>query len=136
MRIYSLLFLFCFMFNCNSSKKESEENLKAFYLPYFNTPELTPDWTNKYHKIPFFSFTNQNGKTLNNYKNYPQKSSEVKSIYRSDFDVHYDMHAGMNYKPLAKYDPSSYRSRLATGGIVMPHKNMSIVEIGDRRYFS
>lgn len=66
MRIYSLLFLFCFMFNCNSSKKESEENLKAFYLPYFNTPELTPDWTNKYHKIPFFSFTNQNGKIITN----------------------------------------------------------------------
>ena len=81
-----------------------------------------------------FKVTNQNSKPLNNYKNYPQRSSEVKSIYRSDFDVHYDMHAGMNYKPLAKYDPTSYRSRLATGGIVMPHKNMSIVEIGDRRY--
>jgi len=80
-----------------------------------------------------FKVINQKGKALNNYKNCPQKSSEVKSVYRNDFDMHCDMHAGMNYKPLSKYDPGSYRSRLATGGIVMPHKNMSVVEIGDRR---
>ena len=79
-----------------------------------------------------FKIKNYKDQPLNNYKNYPKKSSEVKSVYRSDFDVHYDMHAGMNYKPLTTYDPASYRSRLAIGNIVMPHKNMSIVEIGDR----
>ena len=80
-----------------------------------------------------FKIINHKDKPLNNYKNGPQRSSETSSIYRTDFNVHYDMHAGMNYKPLSKYDPSSYRNRLATGGIVMPHKNMSVVEIGDRR---
>ena len=80
-----------------------------------------------------FVIKNQKDKPLNNYKNCPQRSSELKSVYRCDYDVHYDMHAGMNYKPLSKYDPNSYRNRLATGGIVMPHKNMSLVEIGDRR---
>ena len=80
-----------------------------------------------------FAIKNQKGKPLNNYKNFSQKSSETKSISRNDYDIHSEMHAGMNYKPLTKYDPLSYRSRLATGGIVMPHKNMSILEIGDRR---
>ena len=80
-----------------------------------------------------FKIINHKDKPLNNYKNGPQRSSENKSVYRSDFDVHYEMHAGMNYKPLSKYDPSSHRNRLATGGIVMPHKNMSVIEIGDRR---
>ena len=63
MRIYSLLFLFCFVFNC---KPDNEKNIKANYLPYFNTPELTPDWTSKDHKIPPFSFKNQNDKTITN----------------------------------------------------------------------
>lgn len=79
-----------------------------------------------------FKITNSKGKSLNNYKNVPIKSSETKSIYRNDYDVHPYMHAGMTNKPLGKYDPNSYRNRLATGGIIMPHKNKSIVEIGDR----
>jgi hypothetical protein len=82
-----------------------------------------------------FKITNQKDKPLNNYKNCPLRSSELKSVYRGDYDIRYDMHAGMNNKPLSKYDPDSYRNRLATGGIVMPHKNMSLVEIGDRRYY-
>jgi hypothetical protein len=79
-----------------------------------------------------YKITNQKGKSLNNYKNVPQRSSETKSVYKSDFDMHTYMHAGMNSKPLMSYDPNSYRNRLATGGIIMPHKNKSIVEIGDR----
>ena len=79
-----------------------------------------------------FPIINQKGKPLNNYKNVPQRSSETSSIYRSDYDVHPNMHAGMSVKPLRKYDPESYRNRLAIGGIIMPHKNKSIVEIGDR----
>jgi len=79
-----------------------------------------------------FQIKNQKGKPLNNYKNVPQKSSEVKSVYKSDFDLHSYMHAGMFAKPLMTYDPNSYRNRLATGAVIMPHKNKSIVEIGDR----
>jgi len=79
-----------------------------------------------------YQIKNQKGKSLNNYKNVPQKSAETKSIYKSDYDMHTYMHAGMTAKPLAKYDPNSYRNRLATGGVIMPHKNKSIIEIGDR----
>jgi len=79
-----------------------------------------------------FKVKNLKGKSLNNYKNVPQKSAETKSTYRSDFDMHTYMHAGMSHKPLGSYDPNSYRSRLAIGGVIMPHKNKSIVEIGDR----
>jgi hypothetical protein len=82
-----------------------------------------------------FKIVNQKNKPLNNYKNFPLRSLELKTIYRSDFDVHYEMHVGMPKKPLSKYEENSYRNRLATGGIIMPHKNMSIVEIGDREYF-
>lgn len=42
-------------------------------LPYFNTPDFTPLWLDKdsyayqtLHKIPSFSFTDQNGQTVNN----------------------------------------------------------------------
>jgi hypothetical protein len=126
-------------------QKEYSKSLKK--SAYFNTAK---DKTNEFFKesrvescshvlvkngvvlaVPFH-ITNQKGKPLNNYKNVPQKSSETKSIYRSDYDVHTYMHAGMNGKPLEKYDPNSYRNRLATGGVIMPHKNKSIVEIGDR----
>lgn len=79
-----------------------------------------------------YQIKNQKGKPLNNYKNIPLKSTEKKTIYKSDFDMHNYMHAGMQAKPLSNYDPNSYRSRLATGGIIMPHKNKSIIEIGDR----
>jgi len=79
-----------------------------------------------------YKITNQKNKPLNNYKNVPQKSSEIKSVYKNDFDMHTNMHAGMSSKPLMRYDPNSYRNRLAIGGIIMPHKNKSIVEIGDR----
>ena len=79
-----------------------------------------------------YKITNQKGKTLNNYKNVPQRSTEIKSTYKSDFDMHIYMHAGMRQKPVMRYDANSYRNRLATGGIIMPHKNKSIIEIGDR----
>lgn len=79
-----------------------------------------------------YKITNQKNKPLNNYKNVPQRSSELKSTYKSNYDMHTYMHVGMHHKPLMSYDPNSYRNRLATGGIIMPHKNKSIIEIGDR----
>lgn len=42
------------------------------------------------------------------------------------------MHAGMNKKPLVPYDPISYRNRLPVATVVMPNKNKSIIELGDR----
>ena len=47
-----------------------------------------------------------------------------------DYTPYPNMHCGMGKKPLIPYDPSSYRSRLPIGGIVMSHKNKSLIEIG------
>ncbi len=42
------------------------------------------------------------------------------------------MHAGMNTKPLVTYSPTSYRNRLPIASVILPHKNKSIIELGDR----
>ena len=47
-------------------------------LPYFNSALFTPDWKNNTHKIPSFSFTNQEGEEVTN------KTFEGK-IYITDF---------------------------------------------------
>jgi len=80
-----------------------------------------------------FKITNQKGNPLQHYKFEPSKSSEVKSIYRRDYSIKPNMHVGMEKKPLMPYNPESYRNRLPIGGIIMPHKNKSVIEIGERR---
>jgi len=49
--------------SCKNSKSSSEN-----HLPYFNSPAFTPEWENEisdsYHSIGKFSFTNQNGETV------------------------------------------------------------------------
>ena len=42
------------------------------------------------------------------------------------------MHVGMIKKPLAPYNPNSFRSRLPQPTVVMPYKNSSQIVIGDR----
>jgi hypothetical protein len=79
-----------------------------------------------------FKIVNKKGNPLQQYKYGPIKSSESSSIYRKDYSVKPNMHVGMQKKPLVPYHPESYRNRLPIGGIIMPHKNKSIVEIGDR----
>jgi hypothetical protein len=79
-----------------------------------------------------FKITNQKGLPLNHFKYNQDKSSETISIYRKDYCIRPFMHVGMERKPLMRYDPDSYRSRLPTSGIIMSHKNKSIIEIGDR----
>ena len=39
---------------------------KKTKLPYFNAADFTPDWDTKSHRIPTFSFVNQNGKLITN----------------------------------------------------------------------
>ena len=80
--------------------------------------------------IPFH-IINSRGRSLNHYKTVPEKSAEVKSVYMKDYTPYPNMHCGMGKKTLIPYDPSSYRSRLPIGGIVMSHKNKSLIEIGD-----
>jgi hypothetical protein len=79
-----------------------------------------------------FQITNKKGKHMLQYKIGATRSSETDSIYRKDYAPKPYMHAGMDKKPLVPYHSESYRNRLPVGGVIMPHKNKSIVEIGDR----
>jgi len=79
-----------------------------------------------------FDIKNSKGRGLLSFKIQPSLSSEVESIYRKDYSVKPDMHVGMSKKPLVPYHPLSYRNRLPTSYVIMPHKNKSVVEIGDR----
>ena len=54
--------LFFLILSCQNKEKES-------LLPYYNTPDFTPFWTDKAekpHQIADFSFQNQDGKTVTN----------------------------------------------------------------------
>lgn len=69
----SLLVLVIFL-SCNQEKKER----LVSNLPYFNSADFTPEWDTVKHKIPEFSFTNQNGDLVTN-KTYEGK------MYIADF---------------------------------------------------
>jgi protein SCO1/2 len=80
MRIHALIVLMIFVFSCkeNTSKAIAIAKSEITQLPYFNSPDFTPQWTKGTHKIPHFSFTNQNGETVTN-ATYQDK------IYVADF---------------------------------------------------
>ena len=59
-------------------KKEANSKVATMHLPYFNSPDFTPEWEKGTHKIPDFSFINQSGQEITN-KNYAGK------IYIADF---------------------------------------------------
>ena len=42
----------------------------------------------------------------------------------------------MTKKPLTAYDPNSPRSRLAISDLVMPYRNASAFEVGDRTQYN
>lgn len=72
------LVLLIVLASCKSKSTESS-------LPFINKPDFTPEWINKsdagynsIHRIPAFSFTNQNGETIT------EKTVEGK-IYVADF---------------------------------------------------
>ncbi|MBP0903315.1 SCO family protein [Mariniflexile gromovii] len=62
-------------FNCKEKPSEASSVSK---LPYFNSQDFTPEWDHGTHKIPEFSFVDQNGTTITN------KTFEGK-IYIADF---------------------------------------------------
>lgn len=64
------------------------------------------------------------------------RSSEVQSHNGSTFKTFPNQHAGMAKKPLAPYNPDSFRSRLPSADFVAPYKNASQVEIGDRSSYN
>ncbi len=71
---YSILIVLVFII-ASCKKKQSNDVAK---LPYFNSTDFTPEWDKAMHKIPEFSFTNQNGEVVTN-KTYKDK------IYIADF---------------------------------------------------
>ncbi|MDO5969711.1 SCO family protein [Flavivirga aquimarina] len=73
---YTILIVLVFIIaSCKNKEAESNEIAE---LPYFNSSDFTPEWNKAIHKIPAFSFTNQNGETVTN-KTYKNK------IYIADF---------------------------------------------------
>ena len=68
------MFILLLFTGCRSEqkKKTSTDRLtKLITLPFFNSGEFTPEWIEKeskayerIHKIPYFSFVNQNGDTI------------------------------------------------------------------------
>lgn len=60
------------------SCKDNKEIALVDSLPYFNSVEFTPEWGEKRHKIPDFSFLNQKGEIISN-ADYEGK------IYIADF---------------------------------------------------
>ena len=76
-----LLILLLFLFSCNQNEKGDEKKIKLKEnksLPFFNTPYFTPNWEKGLHKIPNFSFINQEGKKIDN-------STYKDKIYIADF---------------------------------------------------
>lgn len=69
--ILSLIFL---LFSCSSNKVKQDKKQEANEsLPFFNTPDWTPEWieqnSNTYqqiHRIPAFKFIDQQGDTITN----------------------------------------------------------------------
>ncbi len=78
-KLILLVFSAVLFTSCDKNKQEEKG------LPFFNTPEFTPEWIsadnpnyNKIHTIPAFSFTNQDGETVT------EKTVESK-IYVANF---------------------------------------------------
>ncbi len=67
----SFLFL---LFSCSSNQvKQDNNNADKETLPFFNTPDWTPEWIERnnsayqnIHRIPTFTFMNQEGDTISN----------------------------------------------------------------------
>ena len=70
MKLFFLILIFALCFSCvekNKADVAAEEiKVSVTTLPYFDSPDFTPKWKKVAHKISNFSFTNQNGITINN----------------------------------------------------------------------
>jgi len=79
-----ILFAICanFLFSCKEENHQKYQSTPSeneiLELPYFSSEDFTPQWTKGEHKIPSFSFVNQNGQQITN-ETYKGK------IYIADF---------------------------------------------------
>ena len=76
MKNYRAFLIILVLLSCEEST--TIKNTSVDTLPYFNTPDFTPQWDRGTHKIPEFSFINQNEDIITN-KTYEGK------IYVADF---------------------------------------------------
>lgn len=60
------------------------------------------------------------------------QSGPLRSHSQALHRVRLSPHAGMGDKPLARYSPFAYRSRLREPEFVRPYKNASSIVLGDR----
>ncbi len=60
----SILFFVICLFCCKQKSDKNQISKKG--LPYFNSADFTPEWDTPKHKIPEFSFVNQEGKKVTN----------------------------------------------------------------------
>jgi protein SCO1/2 len=71
MTLNSVIKLTCFFvlailqLSCKNENKQ-KASTKVEKLPYFNSADFTPEWEVAKHKIPEFSFINQNKEVVNN----------------------------------------------------------------------
>lgn len=79
MKKYVLIITAILFVSCIEDKEEKDIALNSVKeLPYFDSADFTPRWEKPEHKIPQFSFTNQNGEIVTNKDYYG-------SIYIADF---------------------------------------------------
>lgn len=120
LKYISVLVLVVF-FSCKEEKKDKSVTT----LPYFNSADFTPHWQTPKHKIPPFSFVNQNGESVNNetFKNkiyiadffftscpgicpkLTKNMGVIQDIYKNDDDIKLLSHTVMPWKdsvPLLK----------------------------------
>lgn len=79
MKKYLLILVTSLFVSCQGGKSVKNITINSVKkLPYFDSADFTPRWEKPEHKIPQFSFTNQNGEIVTN-KDYSG------NIYIADF---------------------------------------------------
>lgn len=67
-RISFIVYLLLVMQGCSTEEELGIEDsfIEVKSLPFYNSPDFSPEWdlSNDGHKVPDFSFTNQDGKTI------------------------------------------------------------------------
>ncbi|WP_303316030.1 SCO family protein [Flavivirga abyssicola] len=138
---YSIILVL--IFTIISCKNKQEESNNITKLPYFNSTDFTPEWDKATHKIPEFSFTNQNGEVVTNitYKNkiyiadffftscpgicpkLTKNMGDLQKTYMNDEDIMLLSHTVMPWKDSVsvlkdyakKYDINATKWHLVTG---------------------
>jgi hypothetical protein len=97
-------------------------------IPYFRTTRVSScaDIVRRgghFFALPF---------TASKQKADDEKLLERRSMAHEAYQVRQNLHLGMRTKPLERYTPTAFRSRMRTEDYVMPYKNSSSIVLGDR----